>query len=256
MFSTLHYKFAKGLRDPDLSFTSALLKMFVFRFVNRPMNRYAVDMCDLKRGQKVLDIGSGVGYGIRYALNHVAPHTVLRLRFDLPTRVFGPQWFRRLGLIPIKVFTQMDKDGVVHGIDISSEMVRHSRILLRPFIKADRAEVVQADITHIPLRNSSVDAVFHVESVYFWPSLPDGLREILRVLKPGGVVVTTFSPRLIDRYVRWGWMQFGSPDHLAYAIALEQLGFENVEWIKNDLRAPRGVQCIRARKPALGLLTE
>lgn len=69
-------------------------------------------------------------------------------------------------------------------------------------------------------------------------------------------MVTTFNPRLIDRYVRWGWMQFGRPDHLAYAIALEQLGFEDVEWIKNDLRAPRGVQCIRARKPALGLLTE
>nr|CDS27717.1 type 11 methyltransferase [Hymenolepis microstoma] len=128
--------------------------------------------------------------------------------------------------------------------------------LLRPFIKADRAEVVQASITHIPLQNSSMDAVFHVESVYFWPSLPDGLCEILRVLKPGGIVVTTFNPRLIDRYVRWGWMRFGRPDYLAYAIALEQLGFEGVEWIKNDPRAPRGVQCIRARKPALGLLTK
>lgn len=51
-------------------------------------------------------------------------------------------------------------------------------------------------------------------------------------------------------------MQFGWPDHLAYVIALEQLGFEVVEWIKNDPRAPRGVQCIRARKPQLGLLVE
>ncbi|VDO02419.1 unnamed protein product [Rodentolepis nana] len=62
-------------------------------------------------------------------MNRVAPHTVQRLRFDLPTRVFGPQWFRRFGFLPIKVSTQMDKDGVVHGIDTSTEMVRFSRTL-------------------------------------------------------------------------------------------------------------------------------
>ncbi|KAM7533899.1 hypothetical protein Aperf_G00000111973 [Anoplocephala perfoliata] len=256
MSQPLSVKFARGLSDPDLSFSTALLKFAIFRIINRPLNRYAVEMCNLKPGQSVLDIGAGLGYGMRYALKYVAPHTVLRLRFDPATRVFGPQWVARLGLLPLKVSTRMDQDGVVHGIDTSTEMVREARLRLRPYIKAERARVHHASVNHVPLKSSTVDACFHVESFYFWPALPEALSEILRVLRPGGILVTTFSPRQISRYVRWGWMQFGRPDHLAYIIALEQLGFEDVEWIKNDPRAPRGVQCIRARKPQLGLLVE
>lgn len=69
-----------------------------------------------------------MGYGLRYALNYVAPHTVRRLRFDLLTRIFGPQWLNRFGFFPIKVSTEMDKDGVVYGVDPSVEMITQSRM--------------------------------------------------------------------------------------------------------------------------------
>uniref|UniRef100_A0A0R3WJK2 Methyltransf_11 domain-containing protein n=1 Tax=Hydatigena taeniaeformis TaxID=6205 RepID=A0A0R3WJK2_HYDTA len=247
--------FARALKSPNMNLPSAFLKIFVFRLFNRPLNRYAVEKCDLKPGHCVLDVGCGLGVGIYYALKRVAPLTISYLRFNLPGRIFGPQWLARLGLAPLKVSTPLDKDGIVHGLDTSMEMVRLSKARLSSFVKAERVVLHHGSAQSIPLQNASVDACFHVDSFYFWPSLEEALEEVLRVLRPGGVVVTTFNPRHLNRLMRWGWMRYARPDVLAYAMTLESVGFCDVEWIKDDPQAPTGVQCIRAHKPPLKLLS-
>ncbi|KAH9278614.1 hypothetical protein ECG_08685 [Echinococcus granulosus] len=255
MSRTISAAFARGLKCPDLGLPSVLLKFFVFRLLNRPLNRYAVEKCDLKPGHCVLDVGSGLGIGIHYALKRVAPRTISYLRFNPPARVFGPQWLARLGLVPLKVSTSLDKDGIVHGLDTSVAMIRLSRSRLKSFIRSERVILHNSSVQNIPLQTASVDACFHVDSFYFWPSLVEALEEVLRVLRPGGVVVTAFAPHHLNRFTQWGWMRYARPDILAYAMALESVGFCDVEWIKNDPLAPTGVQCIRAHKPPLKLLT-
>ena len=41
----------------------------------------------------------------------------------------------------------------------------------------------------IPFDDASFDGVLTVHTIYFWPDPERGLREILRVLKPGGRLV-------------------------------------------------------------------
>ncbi len=121
---------------------------------------------------------------------------------------------------------------------------------LSAFVRADRAAIHQGSVHSLPLQNSMIDACFHVDSFYFWPSLPSCLEEIFRVLKPGGRVVTVFSPSRLSRYSKLGWLRYARADPLAYAMALESVGFTDVEWTKGRFH------CIKARKPPLRLLTE
>lgn len=48
MSQTISAAFARGLKCPDMGMPSAFLKLFVFRLLNRPLNRYAVEKCNLK----------------------------------------------------------------------------------------------------------------------------------------------------------------------------------------------------------------
>jgi len=63
----------------------------------------------------------------------------------------------------------------------------------------------------LPFSDGTFDIVTAVETHYYWPDLPANVREILRVLKPGG----TFT--LIAETYR------GGPFRLVYAIVMPLL---------------------------------
>ena len=44
----------------------------------------------------------------------------------------------------------------------------------------------QGSVEQLPYSDEMFDLVTAVETVYFWPNLPDCLQEVRRVLKPGG----------------------------------------------------------------------
>lgn len=77
------------------------------------------------------------------------------------------------------------KDAKVYGIDISEESVAKAKK-----INADVLEkqvfVCQGSAEKLPYDNGMFDVVTAVETVYFWPNLPQCLQEVHRVLKPGG----------------------------------------------------------------------
>ena len=49
-----------------------------------------------------------------------------------------------------------------------------------------RVFVEQGSAEKLPYDNEKFDLVTAVETVYFWPNLPDCMQEVFRVLKPGG----------------------------------------------------------------------
>lgn len=79
--------------------------------------------------------------------------------------------------------------GKVSGIDHAEASVAASRRYNAPEIKAGRVEIRQADVASLPFAAGTFDLVTGVETHFWWPDIPSGLREIRRVLKPGGAVL-------------------------------------------------------------------
>ncbi len=76
--------------------------------------------------------------------------------------------------------------GRVSGIDISSQSVHVSRRTNARWIAAGRVDIQQAAVSKLPFTDAQFDLVTAVETHYYWPDPVADMREILRVLKPGG----------------------------------------------------------------------
>ncbi|MEO1997169.1 MAG: class I SAM-dependent methyltransferase [Planctomycetaceae bacterium] len=104
---------------------------------------------DVSRFQHILDVGSGAGQLLGHLLKRVAPDTSLT------------------------------------GFDLSQRMLRRARTRLR----SPRPKLIAGDLTHLPFASQSFDCI---TCGYVLEHLPDplpGLKELGRVLKPGGSVL-------------------------------------------------------------------
>ena len=74
-------------------------------------------------------------------------------------------------------------------------MVRLARRRLRRWIEAGRAEVSLAASSALPYPDARFDAALAVHVLYFWKDALADLREIRRVLRPGGRALLGYRPR-------------------------------------------------------------
>jgi arsenite methyltransferase len=73
--------------------------------------------------------------------------------------------------------------GRVVGMDLSDEMIRRAR---RASVDFENLMFVTGEVEEIPWEPNFFSHVISVESSYYWPDPAAGVREICRVLKPGG----------------------------------------------------------------------
>lgn len=84
----------------------------------------------------------------------------------------------------------------VTGISVSKEQVERANALARSQSSACRAEFQQANAMELPFPDASFDAVLALESMIHMPDRGQVLREIHRVLRPGGrLALTDFHER-------------------------------------------------------------
>ena len=74
-------------------------------------------------------------------------------------------------------------EGRVVGMDISDEMIRVAR---RNSVDHDNLLFVGGEVGEIPWESNFFTHAISVESAYYWPDPGSGIREIHRVLRPGG----------------------------------------------------------------------
>jgi ubiquinone/menaquinone biosynthesis C-methylase UbiE len=79
--------------------------------------------------------------------------------------------------------------GKVCGIDHSTESVAVATRTNKPWIDIARVEIREASVSQLPFSEDVFDVVTAVETHFWWPALPTDLREVLRVLKPGGRLI-------------------------------------------------------------------
>ena len=80
-------------------------------------------------------------------------------------------------------------DGKIYGVDYSEASVRVSREKNRDLVASGHVEVAQGSVSALPFPDAMFDIVTAIETHYYWPDLMRDLREVLRVLKPGGTLV-------------------------------------------------------------------
>lgn len=77
-------------------------------------------------------------------------------------------------------------EGKLVGVDYSSVSVALSKETNADDVVAGKTEIIEASVEALPFADNSFDKIVTVESFYFWPSPQENLREVRRVLKPGG----------------------------------------------------------------------
>ena len=89
----------------------------------------------------------------------------------------------------IEKLAALASGGTVDGIDYAEGSVAESRARNARLIAAGRVGVQMAAVSRLPFEENTYDLVTAVETQYYWPDLPGDMREILRVLKPGGTLI-------------------------------------------------------------------
>lgn len=124
--------------------------------MNRDAAAQVIKLLDVRPDDKVLEVGFGPGVGIQLLLE----------------RLTG---------------------GLVAGIDQSQEMVRQAAARNAGALRESKADLRYGSAERLPFKDAMFDKAFAINSMQVWQDARAGLREIRRVLKPGGKVALCFT---------------------------------------------------------------
>ena len=93
------------------------------------------------------------------------------------------------GRFPLAILSDKRFEGRVWGVDLSIGMLRRAAERLEPF--GERCTLIWEDADVLPFKDETFDAVACMETLEFTPDPLHTLRELMRVLRPGGVLLMT-----------------------------------------------------------------
>ncbi|MDR0854022.1 MAG: class I SAM-dependent methyltransferase [Clostridiales Family XIII bacterium] len=86
-----------------------------------------------------------------------------------------------------------------YGIDISHDMLDVAKKRNKKHIEDGRMSLSLGSAEQTGLADGLIEKAYTINTVYFWSSLDAGLKEIWRVLRPGGVFINTvYSKAMLD----------------------------------------------------------
>ena len=97
--------------------------------------------------------------------------------------------------VAIELLARSAPDVRITGIDPSSAMVRQARKRNAAAIRRGAVDLRQGSADGLPFDDESFDAALAINSMQAWPDPMAGLREVRRVVGPGGRLVLVFTPR-------------------------------------------------------------
>ena len=160
-------------------------------YTHAPLTNWGLKLVDVQDGWTMLDVGCGGGFTIRRLLKR-------------------------------------SQDAKVYGIDISEESVAKAK-KVNAEVLDKQVFVTLGSAEKLPYEDEKFDLVTAVETVYFWPHLPDCLKEVRRVLKQGGKFAILVE--VVDSDSKWTNVVEGmtaySPEDLKKL--LDEAGFTQTE---------------------------
>jgi ubiquinone/menaquinone biosynthesis C-methylase UbiE len=89
----------------------------------------------------------------------------------------------------VRKLAEAATEGKVYGVDYSEASIASTARTNARGIALGRVEVRLASVSELPFANDMFDLVTAVETHFWWPHLASDIREVQRVLKPGGLLV-------------------------------------------------------------------
>ena len=77
------------------------------------------------------------------------------------------------------------------GIDISELSIQYSKKFNEKFLREGRLVLGIGNVAHMPFSDGFFDLVVSNASHFFWPDLPENLKEVARIVKKDGIVCLT-----------------------------------------------------------------
>jgi ubiquinone/menaquinone biosynthesis C-methylase UbiE len=143
--------------------------------------------------------------------------------------------------------------GKVYGVDHSPESIAVAGKANRQWIDMGRVEIKEGAVSHLPFSDNFFDLVSAVETHFWWPDLPADIREVLRVLKPGGTFVVIAevykgseapTARLVEKHLPKSGLKLLTENE--HRELLTDAGYSDVQtFVKRD----KGWICGIGKKP-------
>jgi SAM-dependent methyltransferase len=121
------------------------------------------------------------------------------------------------------------------GADVVMASIRSGGRGNAQAIQVGRIEIHLADVGKLPFPDNTFDLVTGVETHFWWPDIAAGLREVRRVLKPGGTLILiaevykgadTIASRLCEKSAPITGMKMLTVDE--HRDLLASVGFQDV----------------------------
>lgn len=124
--------------------------------------------------------------------------------------------------------------GHLTGVDYSGVSVKLSSETNAEDLRSGKMEVLEASVEALPFEEETFDKIVTVESFYFWPDPAKNLREVLRILKKGGIFLLVadiyqkehMEEKTLENIRRY---QMHNPTKTEFRELFEQAGFTSVE---------------------------
>lgn len=177
------------------------------------MARWGTSFLTIGRDYDVLDIGCGGGRNVQY-------------------------------------FLERCDRGKVTGIDMSELSVKVSKEVNSDAIAKGRCDIILGNVSELPFDDLSFSIVTAFETVYYWPSIVDSFKQVLRVLRFGGQFMICNEADSLNERTQ-SWVDRIGHDMKVYDAEqltgfLEQAGFTEIR----VERIPENQWlCVIARKP-------
>ena len=124
------------------------------------------------------------------------------------------------GRFPYALFQQPEFTGHIIGLDISLGMLLRADENLASY--KNRFELLHQSAMLLPFPDNTFDVACCLEAIELMPDIHLSLNEITRVLRPGGVLITSRCTR------RWGYdLKYRKPEE--FKVLLQTSGFEQVD---------------------------
>lgn len=205
-------KILSNLRKPE-GLGGAIL-LWLMNFEHSSMAKWGLQHLAITPDDNILDIGCGGGANIA----------------------------RMLDMAP---------EGKVCGLDYSALSVEKSIKHNRKAVADKRTEIKQGSVSQIPYPDNTFHIVTAFETVYFWPDFINDLKEVLRILKPGGTFFICNAAVRLDGeeppykgFVKMLDLKMYSPKD--FRQTLISAGFKKVDVI---LSKQKSLVCVIANKP-------